>query len=199
MKKIYKTAIYLSIGVFTIIGCKKPSDPTPTPVDPGAGEQEVMTRFELHLKNAANASDTTMAKFNDPEGEGVGAAPTIDTLKVKAGVAYNVTVKVYNDTKKPIVVTSDEILKEANFHRFHYIFTASPTTSGSNLGITITDADTKTPSQPIGLKFNIIVSTIKGKGNFNINLRHFDNNAVKNGNPEAGEQDINLDFPVRIY
>jgi len=65
--------------VFTIVGCKKPVDPLPTTVDSGAGEQELVTRFELHLKNVVNAADTTMARFNDPEGEGLGALPTTDT------------------------------------------------------------------------------------------------------------------------
>ena len=66
------------------------------------------------------------------------------------------------------------------------------------MGIVITDTDTKTPPQPFGLKFTMNVSTTIGTGVFNVNLRHFDNNAVKNDDPSAGEQDINVDFPVKI-
>jgi hypothetical protein len=191
-----KTYLILSIASLSLLFSCKKDDHDHEPHDHGAGEQELITRLELHLTNSTLSSDIVIAKFNDPEGEGKGADPTIDTLKVKAGTTYNAVLKIYDDTKSPVDTISGEIKEEANAHRFHYTYSALGSTA-TTLNVTITDNDTKNPPLPLGLTLTINTGTIAGLGKLNINLRHFDD-ANKTNNPTDGEQDINVDFPVKI-
>ncbi len=191
-KKICYTAHILAL----LTSCKY--DNNPNPRDPGGGDQELITKVTLRLTNASDTTQHVTASFSDPEGEGVGAGPTTDSLKLKDGVTYYSYLEILDETKNPIVNTSNKIMEEANYHRFHYTFTASSST-GVNVGITITDTDERTPPLPLGLKSTFHIGTAIGLGSLNINLRHFADGETKTDNPSDGETDMYIDFPVRIY
>ncbi len=193
-----KFSAIITIAVLTFFSCKENKN-DPKPVNPGAGDQEVMTRLELQLINISNPSDKIFAKFNDPEGEGKGAPPTTDSLKLKAGSSYSAVISIFNDTQTKPDTISKEIKQKANEHQFHYKYLSSNTASGSNINVKIIDFDTQVPPQELGLKFNLIVGTVTGKGIFNINLRHFGADSKKTNSPSDGEQDINVDFPTKIF
>lgn len=201
MKKTFKLLVVLALGTLALSSCKKnkSDDPTPeTPVDPGGGDEENITRVQLFFTDSANTATTFSVKYNDPDGDGRGNPPIIDSLKLEAGKVYVVKLGIFDDTKTPVDTVSKEIEEEANYHRFHYVF-APASGSIATIASTILDVDTKTPPQPLGLSFKLKTGTGKGKGTFTVNLRHFDNGQEKTGDPAGGEQDVLVDFPVRVY
>lgn len=191
MKKIFKTLLITSLAIASLSSCKKKKDDDPSPAKPievGGGDEENITRLVLILTNGSTKDTVT---YKDKGGI------TKDSLLLLANTTYSVEVKVFDDTKTPVDTISKEIEEEANFHRFHYTFTA---TSGTpSLTSSITDLDTKTPPQPLGLKFDLVTGANLGKGNFKVNLRHFAGGAEKTSDPNGGDSDISIEFPVRVY
>lgn len=184
--------ILILFGSLTLLfsACKKnkKDDPKPeTPIEVGGGDEENVTRVVLYLTNGTTKDTVT---YKDMGGI------TKDSLLLMASTTYSVEVKVFDDTKTPADTVSSEIEEEANFHRFHYTFT--PTSGTPSLTSSITDLDTKTPPQPLGLKFNLATGTGIGKGNFKINLRHFAGGVEKTSDPNGGDSDISIEFPVRV-
>ncbi len=195
MKKTIKHFCLATLTLLAFASCKKnkSNDPKPeTPLEVGGGEAENITRVVLFLSNGTN-KDTVI--FNDPKGNGTNV--TVDSLVLKANVTYSVIVKIYDDTKNPIELVSDEILKEANYHRFHYTFSAI--TGNPSISTTILDKDSQTPTQPLGLTFDLKPGAGFGKGAFKVSLRHFAEGIDKTENPNDGQQDLSVEFPTRIF
>jgi PKD repeat protein len=190
MSKLFKNILVTCIAFFALSACKKnkSSDPDPTkPIEVGGGDEENITRLVLFLNNGIE-KDTISYKT-------IGGI-SVDSLLLLTNTTYSIEIKVYDDSKTPAVIVSDEIQKEANFHRFHFTFT--PTIGTPSLTTSITDQDTKLPPQPLGLKFNLATGTNNGKGIFKINLRHFASGLEKTSDPVGGDSDILIEFPVRI-
>lgn len=195
MKNLFKSILIASVAIASFSACKKnkSNDPSPTsPIEVGGGDEENITRVVLILTKG-EIKDTVTYKDLKRDGANI----TIDSLILDASTTYLVEVKVYDDTKTPADTVSGEIEEEANFHRFHYTFTSK---SGSpSISTSILDQDTKTPPQPVGLSFNLVSGTGLGRGIFRVSLRHFAEGLEKNNDPAGGEQDILVDFPVRVY
>lgn len=191
MKNLFKSILIVSLA---LAACKKnkSGDPSPTaPIEVGGGDEENITRVVLFL---ANDTEKDIVTFNDPTGKGKNVS--VDSLILKVSTSYSVELKVYDDTKTPAAIVSNEILSEANFHRFHYTFT--PTSGTASLATTIIDQDTKTPPQPLGLRFNLLTGTNVGSGRLKVSLRHFAGGTEKTSDPAGGDSDISIEFPVRI-
>ncbi len=195
MKQTKHIIFLLAFVAISISGCKKNKATDPTaeqPVNPGAGDEENITRIQLQFIDSANNTISKTFTLRDTDGQGKNP-PVADTIKLEVNKTYFVSQSIYDDTKTPLSVVSDEIRKEANFHRFHYSI------KGSLIAQTIiTDYDTRSPAQPLGLEFKIKSGNAGGNSIFNINLRHFSNGIEKTANPADGEQDILVDFPVRV-
>ncbi|MBC7390479.1 MAG: hypothetical protein H7329_14790 [Opitutaceae bacterium] len=193
MKQTQYIIFILTIFAITLSGCKKnkASDPTPEqPVNPGAGDEENITRIQLQFIDSADATLSKTFSLIDPDGQGK-KPPVADTIKLSVSKTYLVKLTIYDDTKTPAAIVSDEVRNEGNFHRFHYSFKGSAVVFAS-----ITDYDSRIPAQPLGLQFKLKLGNQAGYGLFNINLRHFSNGIEKTGNPTDGEQDILIDFPM---
>lgn len=185
--------LIMVLFAISISGCKKnkASDPTPEqPVNAGAGDQENITRIQLQFIDSAEVTLIKTFSLRDPDGVGKNP-PIADTIKLSSNKTYLVKMTIYDETKMPAVIVSDEIRTEGNFHRFHYSFKGN-----AQVKTSITDYDSRIPAQPLGLQLKIITGTQAGNGLLNINLRHFSNGIEKTGNPVDGEQDILVDFPV---
>lgn len=195
MKNIFKSVMIVCVMLALLTACKKnkTSDPNPTtPIEVGGGDEENITRVVLILNNGAFKDTVT---YKDLKGDG--SKITIDSLILKADATYLVEVKVYDDTKNPVMLVSEEIAKEANFHRFHYVLSSASVSP--NIPVGILDQDTNSPPQPLGLLFNLFTGSKSEIGNFKISLRHFAEGVKKNADPAGGQQDILVNFPVRLY
>lgn len=166
----------------------------PTSPDPG-NEQELITKVVLTLTESGSSNMVT-ATYNDPDGPG-GAAPTIDTLTVKAGSTYVGTVQLFDETKNPIANLTEEVAEEAEEHQFFY--TPQGELAG-RLVLTILDKDSK--NLPVGLKFSVAVSsgppvTGSAANSLNVVLSHFDE-VTKSGTDRSDESDVDINVPVTI-
>lgn len=183
----------LALAVLTFSSCAKKD--AANPQNPGAGDQEVITTVELHFTNAADTTQHFHAKWEDLDGDGSGVA-TIDSIRLVANTTYNVEVELKDKTKTPVKDVTHHIEDEANEHRFHYTFTATSGTPSATT--TILDFDTKTPPQELGLKTRVAVGANTGLATYNVMLRHFGTGTTKSADPTAGEEDVNITFPVRV-
>lgn len=194
MKNLFKGILIVSVAVISLSACKKnkSNDPSPTaPIEVGGGDEENITRVVLFL---ANDTEKDTVTFNDPTGKGTNVM--VDSLILKVSTSYLVEVKIYDDTKTPTSIVSNEILSEANFHRFHYTFASTYGTP--SLVTIITDQDNRIPPQPLGLRFDLLTGANVGNGKFKVSLRHFAGGAEKTSDPAGGDSDISIEFPVRI-
>lgn len=192
MKKTLRVLSLLALASLAFTSCKKNKDDDPkveNPVDPGAGDEENVTRVSVvWVDSASNKADTVTYRAGQPK---------VDSLKLKPNTTYLAQTLVFDDTKTPVDTISHEIEEEGNYHRFHYSLVPANGSTAS-ISTTFLDQDTKTPPQPIGLKFKVKTGAGTGAGNFNINLRHFHEGEEKTGDIAGGEQDIYVNFPTVV-
>ncbi len=180
------TAVALSSALF--LSCRKETKVTPSkPKDEGAGESETITRVVI---TATSGSNISIGTWVDLDGVG-GNAPSITGLNLTNSALYSCSIALYDDTKNPVSLVSEEILKEADEHRFHYTSTPS-----SVVGISILDKDSK--NQPLGLLFSATTASTTTSGVLNVNLRHFGEGETKTANITDGESDLEINIPVTV-
>ncbi len=186
----------LALGI-AISSCKKDDANPAKPNNPGAGDEEVITTVKLHFTNASDTTDHRHYRWYDADGSGSGN-PVIDSIVLKPSTTYNVEVEVLDQTKTPAKDIAEEIKEEANYHRFHYTFTPAQGSTATSVTTSITDLDTQTPPQPLGLRFSAASGASVGNGTFNISLRHFANNSTKTNVATDGESDLDIDFRLVV-
>ena len=163
--------------------CKKDNDDP----QPDEDNEQITTVTYLLTPAAGSAAGTATVTWRDLDGTG-GNAPTIGTLNLKPNTTYTGALTLLDETKNPVVVTSDEIRKELDDHLFFF-----ETTPASLLGITRTDKDSK--NLEVGLATRV-VTTAAGTGNLKVTLRH--QPGTKNGTFAPGDTDIEVTFPVTV-
>ena len=163
--------------------CNKPEQGVSQPL-PG---NEPLTTMRLLVVNTADSSDTATVNWVqlDPSGA---TNPNLanDTLRLKSGSVYRVTVKVL-DTLTDI---TPEIKERENYHLFCF-----SVASGLHLTCIQTDLDTNPKPIPIGLSDQFTTAS-SGSGNLEVTLHHQPN--VKDGSCEPGSIDLDAMFTVII-
>lgn len=158
MKKNLKALLVIAAFGLVITSCKKDKAE--------ANDNEVITTVELHLTPAAGGTALTY-KWEDLDGAG-GAAPVIDVVTLAPNKTYNTEIVIYDKTKTPVVVTSNEVRTEAVDHRFYF-----EPAAGSN--ITVTGLDNDQNGIPVGLKSVWTTGAAVSTGSIKITLRHYEN------------------------
>ena len=170
-------------GASLLLGACDSSDPGN---DPGAGEEELITRIVLTFTAPGS---TVSATATDPDGDGTDF--TIDTITLDENTEYVGTVQVFDDVNNENI--GDEISEEDDEHQF--FFTAGGDAAGS-LTIIVTDEDGN--GLPVGLEFNATTGTGGSvTGTLRVVLSHYDE-APKNGTTPSDETDIDVVFPLVI-
>ncbi len=184
----------LSIKVFLcllgasamLVQCNKANDVEP--VD----ENELITTIRLSFMEAGVPTAQTFT-YRDVDGDGGNPPATFEKIVLKANTTYTLNVGVLDESKTPSVDITKEILEDAAEHLF--VFAPNPSTL-----LTYAYGDKDERNLPIGLKGT--VSTGKaGMGKLKVQLRHqppMGGNAVKDGTPSPGSDDVNLDFDLEI-
>jgi hypothetical protein len=198
-----------------LAGCNK-KESTVTPAPPS---NEFLTTVELKLTNTADATDTQTAIWRQLDPTGAALPDTsLAVMNLKANATYSAQVILLDETQKPAVVVSDEILQRANYHLFFFqptpiaasslvIGTGStdiPASDGTvvsasgpylNLVVSRTDHDTNNPPLPVGLTDNFVAGAAS-TGWLRVVLRHQPN--VKNGTYDPGSSDLDVNYQVTI-
>ena len=188
------TVLALAASVVVTAACG--DDPT-EPI-PGGGDPENVSRVTITLTPLGGGAAATSNRF-DPDGSQlplpVGAASA--TLVLHKGVTYNGVTALLNDLDANNVIDiSDEVLEEANFHRFFYAITCP----GVTIPVSSFNTDTQSPPQPLGSTFQVVVAAgaaTTASCTLNIKLHHFETNKG-DGTGSNFETDLDIDFPVSI-
>jgi hypothetical protein len=187
----------LAVGASLVIAAACGDDPT-KPIE-GAGDPENIVRVTVTLTPTTGGTATTSVRV-DPDGTTLPqpVGPAQGTLTLTKGTTYNGKIDLVNDLdSKNVVVITDEVKKEANFHRFFYSFTGGCT--GVTVPISSLDTDTQATPQPVGLTFQVVVpaGTASGSCSLHIELHHFET-AKGDGLGSTFDTDLSMDFPVTI-
>lgn len=158
-------------------------------------EEEVITTVTVAVTDSG-ASASRSYSFRDPDGAG-GAAPTIDTLRLKANTLSYASLTLKDESSSPAADITAEIQREKNVHQFFYVV------KGGSLSVAYdpSDYDANVPPKPLGLKTRFRTGAV-GKGSLRVILKHQPdlkptiNNAV--GDSTLGETDVEVVFPYRV-
>jgi hypothetical protein len=174
-----------------LMACKKDetSSPTPTPTN----EEELITTLILTFTDQETPTEVFELRFTDLDGDG-GNAPVIIGDTIPANRAFNMTVRVLNESGSTTEEITNEIASEGPAHQFFF----QPV--GTTLLVAYADADAN--GQPIGLT-NLATTAAPGEGTMTVTLRHEPNKTaagVINGDitNAGGETDIEVTFPVIV-
>lgn len=179
---IFSTSIIMLVSA-----CKKDDNNvySPNPIN----EEELITTVSLSFNSNAFPTLPIVYNYRDIDGIG-GLPPSIDTIKLNSNLNYMLNVMFLDESKTPTVDITEEVAEEANDHLVVF------ETDTNYLKINITDLDTNTPALPIGLS-STITSKAKGTTTLRIRLKH--QPGIKNGDPNLGETDVDVVYPVVIY
>ncbi len=186
----------LMAAALMVTGCKKDDPMSPNP-DPNT--QELITTVILRLADTTgNTANNVTATFRDLDGPG-GNPPSIDTLRLKAGVGYDCHVLILDQTKTPVDTVSNEVEEEGKAHRIWYTAGGGATT---RVSVVPRDNDGGAPTPlPIGLHVRINVSAGgSATGTLRSVLKHYEPESTKRSdtNGSLGETDFDVTFPVVI-
>lgn len=158
MKSTLKPLLAIVAFALAITSCKKD-------VVEEENENEVITTVQLTFTPTGAGAPLTY-KWEDLDGDG-GAAPVIDMVTLAVNTTYNVQLLLLDKTKNPVDTTSNEVMEEAEDHRFYF-----EPSAGSN--ITVSNLDNDPNGVPVGLN-STWTTTTAATGTMKITLRHYEN------------------------
>ena len=188
MKMQWKPVLFVTLfGSLVLGGCKK--DKT----TPEENEEEVITTLQLQITPVSGGTPLTFS-YRDIDGPG-GNAPVVDAIELAPNMAYDVSLKVLNESVSPAEDITTEIEEESNAHRFY--FTPS---AGSNIAVSALSTDAA--GIPVGLTSRW-TTTAAAAGTIGITLRHYPGNPPGKAADDAIDSnksgtDIAVTFTTRI-
>jgi hypothetical protein len=150
-------------------------------------ENELITSVVLTFTEQGTSNATSFT-YKDADGDGGNAPTKFDTVALKPNTTYAMTAKFLDESKTPVSNITKEIAEEADEHLL--IYTPSPATL-----LTYTYGDEDVNKFPIGLTGKAVTGAA-GIGKLKVQLRH--QPGTKNGRPEPGSDDVNLDFNLKV-
>ncbi|MFD2828139.1 type 1 periplasmic binding fold superfamily protein [Leeuwenhoekiella polynyae] len=190
--KLFAMALVAVIGLNS---CSSDDDNTPEEIN----EEEVITTITVTL--VPQTGETVTLESRDLDGDGPDEPVITVSGSLQAGMLYNGSVLLENETETPAEVINEEIQEEADEHQFFY-----QASSGLNADFAYTDSENtylnNDVSNPVGLTFNLQAGTASS-GIFTITLRHQpskDAEGVSEGDitNAAGETDVQESFDIVI-
>ncbi len=168
----------LAFTALLALGFAACKDDNPAPENP----EELITSLILNFVDSANASNTTAARFEDPDGPGGSSPTTFDTIVLQPNKTYFASIILLDESKTPVDTISNEVAEEKDDHLFTFSSTAG-------ISILITDLDNN--NLPVGLSTKWKTGTA-ATGNTIIRLKH--QPGIKTGDVNLGETDVEVDF-----
>lgn len=188
MKQLTLAATIVTIALATMMSsCKTKDNAKPV-------EQELITTLKLDVTDGGSFSKTFTYKVENGFGGTTPGTVQIDTVKLGAGITYNVTATLYNEKTSPVTDVTTEVLSEQDVHLFLYQSTPA---SGAG-SITCSDGSKDNNGLPFNQTINFTTGAA-GSGNLQVNLMHEPTD--KTGTTPAtagGETDVEVTFPVII-
>lgn len=181
----------LILALFAAVAaCKKDEEASPTP--PQVNESELITTLLLTFSDP-ELNENYEFSFRDLDGDG-GNPPVINSTALPSGRAFNLSVRLLDESVAPAVELTSEIQSEANEHQFFFAV------EGAELSISYSDQDGN--GKPLGLQ-NLAISSAASTGTVRVTLRHDPDKTapgVEAGDitNAGGDTDIEVLFPLVI-
>lgn len=188
MYPMLKRSLLFSLILVALAGCKKDEDPGPTPST--VNESELITTVILKFTDP-ELSESFELRWRDLDGDG-GNAPVITTVPLPSGRAFNLSVRLLDESVSPAEELTGEIQGEANEHQFFF--------DVQNADLSISYADQDGNGKPLGL-LNLAISGGASTGSVKVTLRHDPDKAavgvsVGDITNAGGDTDIEVVFPL---
>jgi hypothetical protein len=183
MKKVkfLATAIFVTV---LFVSCSNDDD-TPVPVN----EEEVITTLTVTLTPNGIGTAITL-QTRDLDGDGPNAPVITVSGDLTAGVLYNGSIVLLNETESPAEDITEEVQEEAEEHQFFY-------TTGGEIDLTTDYSDFDGDGNPLGTQFALTAGAASS-GTLTFTLRH-DLTKPNTGLGDAGgETDIAATFNVTV-
>ena len=184
MKKMkFLSAILLASLIFT--ACSNDDD-NPDPVN----EEEVITTLTVTLEPQGSVGTTVTMQTRDLDGDGPNAPVIVVSGKLAAGVIYDGTIVLLNETESPAENITEEVEEEDDEHQFFY-------TIGGGLDVTTAYANFDGDGNPLGTKFTLTAGAASS-GTLTFTLRHEPTKPNTGLSDAGGETDIAATFDAAV-
>ncbi len=196
--QIRKTAFIASIlfASFAITSCDD-DDETPMAEE----TPEVITQVKLTFTPTTGAVVTSSATSVDGE---VAFVLNPDSIELQQNTDYTLSVEFINQLENPDENITEEIKEEAGEHQLFFsstggVFTIANGTYADKEGdySECKECVTTNTNKPVGLKTTWKTSSVTSIGSLKVQLKH-QPDGQKNGSPTSGEDDVNLNFPIKV-
>jgi hypothetical protein len=164
------------------IGCSKDDDPQPVV------EEEVITTMTITLQ-PEDGGTAVILETRDPDGDGPDD-PVIQTGNLAAGVTYNGSIVLLNETEDPAEDITEEVEEENLAHQFFF----DPT---DDLDITISDLNLDDLENLLGTEFTLTAGAVSS-GTLTITLVHEPTKPNEGLESAGGVTDIDATFVISI-
>lgn len=183
--KTNKFLIFLIISILSYTSCSKNDPAAPAVIN----EEELITTMTITLSDPVNSTTVTL-QTKDLDADGPNPPVITVSGKLKAGVTYNGSIVLLNETVSPAENVTEEVEKEDVEHQFFY-------TIGSGLKVTTEYSNFDTNKNNLGTKFKLnAVSASSGKLTFT--LRHQPTKPNTGLSDAGGETDIESTFDITV-
>ena len=173
----------MAILLIALAACKKETQPAEE------NDMELITTIQLDFEHDGSTQKATFI-WEDADGPG-GDEPYSDTIKLKAGTMYSVTVSFWNKTLNPAEDITNEVQNESEHHRIYY-------EPGAATGIIVDGLDDDVSGMPLGVN-SVWTTTDVSAGNVLVVLRHYPEGGKRPGdeiNNPASTTDAGAVFEV---
>lgn len=177
---IKTAALIATVISFATVSCKKEKP------EQEHNDNEMITTVELQFTEQGTSTPFTF-KWQDLDGDG-GNAPIIDEIKLAPNKVYNVSLKLWDNTKTPAENITEEVAEEGADHRFYY------TPSGPNIAVSNLNNDSN--GVPLGIT-STWTTTGAAEGTIGVVLRHYSQGGKEAGDPvnsSKSSTDVDVSF-----
>ena len=151
-------------------------------------EEEVITTLTVTLLPDGGGTAVVLS-FQDLDGDGEDA-PVINSGDLAAGVTYNGSIELLNETESPAEDITEEVEEEDLDHQFFY-------TVGSGLDVTTAYSNFDSEENPLGTEFTLTAGAVSS-GTLTFTLRHEPNKPNTGLSDADGETDIEVAFDIEV-
>ena len=178
----FLTAALIASSLF--IGCSKDDDPQPVV------EEEVITTMTITLQ-PEDGGTAVILETRDPDGDGP-VDPVIQTGNLAAGVTYNGSIVLLNETEDPVEDITIEVETENLLHQFFFDISG-------DLDIEIYDLNLDDEFELLGTSFTLTAGAVStSPGTLTITLIHDGTKPNEVLENTDGVTDIDATFEISV-
>ena len=184
-----KNIKFLTLALISILSfnaCSSDDDTLPTPVN----EEEIITTVNVTLTPQGTEGTVITLQKQDLDGDGPNA-PTFNVSgDLIAGVIYDGTIELLNETDNPAEDITEEVEEESDDHQFFY-------TLNGGLDLTTTYTNFDNDGNNLGTEF-ILEAGAVSNGTLTFTLRHEPTKPNTGLSDAGGETDVEATFSLNI-